>query len=259
MPMMRAFLVCLCVHGARAFVTGASSPGICKRSPCAIFLQTPRMNALAPVDEAKAGILVAKSAFSRLLHLEGPKTAWQLSISKPKAASITFAAAIYFTIATMAPAFICVFLAKAVAGMAGAYVAGLAGVVYTVPQILNITLIYIAALMEDKGPREALERSKELMEGNKLAFITCSMAFSFAIELTNFIATGCIIRPFLLPLFGSPEVVAAGRGKAVAAALVAGIIAFGHWVVFGLGDFFVLSKTFYEHAKTGKPDVEAAP
>ena len=54
------------------------------------------------------------------------------------------------------------------------------------------------------------------------------MAFSFAIELTNFIATGCIIRPFLLPLFGSPEIVAAGRGKAVAAALAAGIIAFSN-------------------------------
>ena len=56
------------------------------------------MNALAPVDEAK----VALDKSSRLLHLEGPKTAWQLSISAEDA--VTFAAAIYFTIATMAPA-----------------------------------------------------------------------------------------------------------------------------------------------------------
>ena len=226
-------------------------------APCGVILDVSHASralpciALSPaslVSDTRTGATIAKDAFVSLSKFEGPFTAWELSLSRPKAAVVAFAAAVYHTCAAIVPAAIGVAMARALTGGAATTAAAVVVAFFTIPRLLDLTLIYVAAMVEQLGPKAALERSRSLMRGNKLAFATCSLTFSSLIECTSFVAFGLIVKPFLLPLFATSEVVTASRLRALLAALAAGAIVFAQWLFFGLGDFFVLSKTFYEHA-----------
>jgi hypothetical protein len=235
---------------ASAFVSHPTAPrdAILQGLPASRAVPCIALSPASALSDTRTGATIAKDAFLALSRLEGPLTAWELSLSRPKAAVVAFAAAVYHTIATIVPAAIGVAMARALTGGAATTAAAVVAALLTVPRLLDLTLIYVAAMVERVGPKAALERSRALMRDNKMAFAACSLTFSTLIECTQFVAFGLIVKPFLLPLFATSEIVAASRFRALLAALAAGAIVFGQWLVFGLGDFFVLSKAFYEHA-----------
>lgn len=210
---------------------------------------------------------IACSAFNELLRLRGVRALWTYGIRSTRTTITAIGASMWYTARYVLPCALTAFgsnlLVRSTRRAPPILVplATLLALVRYFPKMLDVALVFPAALVEGIGPVAALERSRALMHNRRRSFA----AYSGFLGVLVYGAKALVANLALTPLqaLSTSEAATLAPITGLAASIAAICVLSAQWLVLDVGSSFIAPITFYhavsEEEEQGRRVGEARP